>query len=88
MYNPEFDRITTKNAMSLKETNASFYNVSTSFDPFIEKLALSGEGNVFATDAILGHLMASGRTVYPWDIVVTRIGEYTFFDKRENAVSI
>ena len=28
-------------------------------------------GNVFATDTILAHLMASPRTVFPWDIVAT-----------------
>ena len=31
----------------------------------------SDAGNVFATDSILAHLMASPRTVFPWDIVAT-----------------
>lgn len=40
----------------------------------MEKLAVEGKGNVFATDAILAHLMASPRTIYPWDIVVQKVG--------------
>lgn len=39
----------------------------------MEKLAVEGKGNVFATDAILAHLMASPRTIYPWDIVVQKV---------------
>lgn len=38
----------------------------------MEKLALERRGNVFATDAILAHLMACPRTIYPWDIVVQK----------------
>lgn len=51
-----------------------FYYVSTTDDPVIESLAADGKGNVFATDAILAHLMASPRTIYPWDIVVEKVG--------------
>lgn len=50
-----------------------FYYVTTTDDPVMEKLAIEGKGNVFATDAILAHLMASPRTVYPWDIVVQKV---------------
>lgn len=50
-----------------------FYYVTTTDDPVMEKLAVEGKGNVFATDAILAHLMASPRTIYPWDIVVQKV---------------
>lgn len=50
-----------------------FYYVTTTDDPVIEKLAQEEKGNVFATDAILAHLMASPRTIYPWDIVVQKV---------------
>lgn len=40
---------------------------------------------MFATDAVLAHLMASPRSVYPWDIVVQRVGNTLFFDKRDNS---
>ena len=46
-------------------------------DPVIEKIAVEngsveadGVSHVYATDTILAHLMASPRSVYPWDIVV------------------
>ena len=40
------------------------------------------KGNVFGTDLILALLMCSPRSVFPWDIVVQRIGPMLFFDKR------
>lgn len=41
-------------------------------------------GNVFATDAILAHLMASPRTALPWDIVATYLpGGVIFLDVRD-----
>jgi len=59
--------------------------VTTTEDPFIQKLASKGVANVFCTDAILAHLMASPRSVYPWDIVVIKIQDKIFFDKRDNS---
>lgn len=47
--------------------------MTTTDDPVIEKLTVEGKGNVFATDTILAHLMASPRTIYPWDIVVQKV---------------
>jgi len=55
-------------------------------DPVIEKLAIDNTGNVFATDAILAHLMSSPRSVYPWDIIVQKLPNGAiFFDKRDNS---
>lgn len=50
-----------------------FYYVTTTDDPVLQNLANEHKGNVFATDAILAHLMASPRTIYPWDIVVQKV---------------
>ena len=36
------------------------------------------------TDAILSTLMCASRSQYSWDIVVDKIGNKIFFDKREN----
>jgi translation initiation factor 3 subunit D len=45
----------------------------------IEELATEGDdtegGKVYATDAILSHLMACPRSVYGWDIVVQKMGD-------------
>lgn len=42
------------------------------------------EGNVYATDAILATLMCCTRSNYSWDIVIEKIGNKLFFDKRDN----
>ena len=52
----------------------------------IEKLAIEGKGTVFATDAILAHLMTCPRSVYPWDVVVQKLPTGAlFFDKRDTS---
>jgi hypothetical protein len=40
---------------------------------------------VFAVDGIIALLMTSARTVYSWDIVITRAGNNVYLDKRERA---
>jgi hypothetical protein len=40
-------------------------------------------GTVFATDAILATLMCSPRSMYSWDIVIQKVGNKLFFDKRD-----
>ena len=73
--------------MNLKRNETKeFYPVTTVDDPVIEKLAIEAAGNVFATDTILAHLMASPRSVYPWDIVVQKLPNGAlFFDKRDSS---
>eukprot|EP00588_Corethron_pennatum_P015549 CAMPEP_0194266726 /NCGR_PEP_ID=MMETSP0169-20130528/1538_1 /TAXON_ID=218684 /ORGANISM="Corethron pennatum, Strain L29A3" /LENGTH=638 /DNA_ID=CAMNT_0039007481 /DNA_START=55 /DNA_END=1971 /DNA_ORIENTATION=- len=84
-YNDVYDRVSTRSSVPLKRTeNKEFYPVTTTDDPVIEKLAIEGAGNVFATDAILAHLMASARSIYPWDVVIQKLpGDVLFFDKRD-----
>jgi translation initiation factor 3 subunit D len=41
------------------------------------------KGTVFATDSILALLMCAPRTVYPWDIVITRVDDKVILDKRD-----
>jgi len=86
-YNDSYDKVTTRAAVSLKRYETKeFYPVTTVDDPVIEKLAIDETGNVFATDSILAHLMASPRSVYPWDIVVQKLPNGAlFFDKRDNS---
>lgn len=40
-------------------------------------------GTVFATDTILATLMCSPRSVYSWDIVIQKVGNKLFLDKRD-----
>lgn len=73
-YNDQYDKVNTRTATQLKRVETKeFYPVTTTDDPVIEKLAIEGKGNVFATDAILAHLMTCPRSVYPWDIVVQKL---------------
>lgn len=61
------------------------YNVTTSSDPIIHELADKEEGTIFATDNILSMLMCAPRSVYSWDLVLTKQGEKIFIDKREGS---
>mmetsp|Transcript_9007 Transcript_9007/g.11623 ORF Transcript_9007/g.11623 Transcript_9007/m.11623 type:complete len:547 (+) Transcript_9007:177-1817(+) len=86
-YNDAYERVTSTNTVPLKRIeNKEFYPVTTTDDPVIEGLAVKNSGNVFFTDAILSHLMASPRTVTAWDVVVQKLPNGTlFFDKRDNS---
>eukprot|EP01135_Chromosphaera_perkinsii_P006193 Nk52_evm10s442 gene=Nk52_evmTU10s442 len=84
-YDKSYDRTTTKNVKNLQEVDRVFPRVTTSEDPVLRKFAQEKVGNIFATDVILATLMACPRSVYSWDIVVTRKGDQLFFDKREDS---
>lgn len=55
------------------------------FKWFVNFQLAKSSGNVFATDAILATLMCCTRSVYSWDIVVQRVGNKLFFDKRDDS---
>ncbi|KAF2750969.1 eukaryotic translation initiation factor 3 subunit D [Sporormia fimetaria CBS 119925] len=61
------------------------YNVTTSSDPIIQELAEKDEATIFATDNILSMLMCAPKSVYSWDMVITRRGNKVFIDKRDNS---
>lgn len=83
---PVFDRMTSKSARNLKPSEGvTFHNVTTTDDPVIEEYAKSRKANVFATDAILACLVAAPRSIYSWDIVVTKVGGMIFLDTREDS---
>lgn len=82
-YNTTFDRITPKNPTFLRRNDCQHFNVTTSADPIIKRLAKEKKGNVFGTDTIMALLMACPRSVNSWDIVVRVTEDKTiFFDKR------
>ena len=83
-YDLSYDRITTKSSKALGHTNKNWAHVTTSEDPILKNLAANGQGQVFATDVILSLLMCSSRTVYPWDLIITRRNGQLFFDHRES----
>jgi translation initiation factor 3 subunit D len=61
------------------------YNVTSSSDPILQELSEKNEGTIFATDSILSMLMCSPRSVYPWDLVLTKHHDKIFIDRREGS---
>ena len=49
------------------------------------KYAQEEAAQVFITDVLLTTLMCTPRSVYSWDIVITRAGGRLFFDKRDGS---
>ncbi|CAM8988138.1 unnamed protein product [Rhodiola kirilowii] len=85
-YDKSFDRVTPRNERRLERfKNRNFFKVTTSDDPVIRRLASEDKATVFATDTILSTLMCAPRSVYSWDIVVQRVGNKLFFDKRDGS---
>ncbi|KAL2484251.1 Eukaryotic translation initiation factor 3 subunit D [Forsythia ovata] len=85
-YDRSYDRITPKNSRPLERfKNRNFFKVTTTDDPVIRRLANEDKATVFATDTILSTLMCAPRSVYSWDIVIQRVGNKLFFDKRDGS---
>ncbi|KAL8768724.1 MAG: hypothetical protein Q9209_005142 [Squamulea sp. 1 TL-2023] len=85
-YDRAFDRPPVKNnERKLNVVDRVAYNVTTSQDPIIAELAEKDEATIFATDNILSMLMCAPRSVYSWDIVITRSGNKIFLDKRDGS---
>lgn len=82
-YDKSYDRVNIKNERPLEKFDRICYKVTTTDDPVIRKLSKT-RGNVFATDWILATLMCSTRSNYSWDIVIEKIGDKLFLDKRDN----
>lgn len=85
-YDKSYDRVTPKSEKRLERfKNRNFFKVTTTDDPVIRRLASEDKATVFATDTILATLMCAPRSVYSWDIVVQRVGNKLFFDKRDGS---
>ncbi|RLU15882.1 hypothetical protein DMN91_011638 [Ooceraea biroi] len=82
-YDKTYDRVNVKSEKPLQRIDRVFHTVTTTDDPIIRKLSKT-EGNVYATDAILATIMCCTRSNYSWDIVIEKIGDKLFFDKRDN----
>ncbi|XP_059658988.1 eukaryotic translation initiation factor 3 subunit D-like [Cornus florida] len=85
-YDRSYDRVTPRNERRLERfKNRNFFKVTTTDDPVIRRLANEDKATVFATDSILSTLMCAPRSVYSWDIVIQRVGNKLFFDKRDGS---
>ncbi|PWN38360.1 translation initiation factor eIF-3, subunit D [Meira miltonrushii] len=95
-YDRSYDRITSvRFEKPLQPMDRVRYNPTTSEDPILQELAskpveklhetsTKPPTRILVTDSILAMLMCSTRSVYPWDIVITRDGNGNIFmDKRD-----
>ncbi|XP_049853013.1 eukaryotic translation initiation factor 3 subunit D-like [Schistocerca gregaria] len=82
-YDKAYDRVNVKNEKPLQRIDRIAHTVTTTDDPIIRKLSKT-VGNVYATDAILATIMCCTRSNYSWDIVIEKIGDKLFFDRRDN----
>jgi len=82
-YDKSYDRINTRNEKLLQHIDSAKYDYTTSDDPVMQQYMQENKGTVFATDSILALLMCAPRTVYPWDIVITRVDDKVILDKRD-----
>lgn len=85
-YDRSYDKAPVKNTeRKLNVVDRAAYNVTTSSDPIIQDLAEKDEATIFATDNILSMLMCSPRSVYSWDIVITKQDNKIYLDKRDGS---
>ncbi|EER02886.1 eukaryotic translation initiation factor 3 subunit, putative [Perkinsus marinus ATCC 50983] len=91
-YEKTYDRVSPKLPKSLKQyPDIAFYNVTTGQDPVIEQLltnqpvAKGQNVTVACTDSVLSVLMAANRSVYSWDLVITRLDNTILIDTREGS---
>ncbi|KAL7749202.1 hypothetical protein RI367_005354 [Sorochytrium milnesiophthora] len=85
-----YDRVNTKSSRPLVATSRSkFVNVSTSADPIIQQIARDNPDiTIFATDSIMAMLMTCTRSVYSWDVLVTRTGNCLYLDRRPGQIDM
>lgn len=81
VYDNQFDKLA--RPVRLRPVDSTVYNVTTSEDPVIQRLAKAGKAKIFATDAVLSLLMCATKPTNPWDIVVNKRDGQIFFDKRD-----
>ncbi|KAI8925735.1 eukaryotic translation initiation factor 3 subunit D, partial [Entophlyctis helioformis] len=81
-----YERVSAKNERPLVPVEKTLSNVTASEDPVIQDMARDAEGpTVFATDLVLAALMSATRSVYSFDIVVTKKDDKLFLDKRDGS---
>ena len=85
-YDRTYDKPPVRNTeRKLNVVDRAAYNVTTSSDPIIQELADKDEATIFATDNILSMLMCAPRSVYSWDLIITRQGSKIYIDKRDGS---
>ena len=82
-YDQTCDAISSKAVAPLKKfENRQFFSATTSADPVLQQLSQKSAGTVYASDSILALLLCAHRSVYSWDIVITKSKGTLTLDKR------
>jgi len=86
-YNKEFDRLTVRTEQTVKRyEDLNFFNVTTSDDSNLTDLCQSDpEITMIATDHVLACLIAGARSIYSWDLVITKVQGKIIIDKRDGS---
>lgn len=86
-YNKKYNTVSTRNPKVLPVAeHVQFFNPTTSSDEIIEAwMSDDAAIEVIATDHILACLMAAGRSVYSWDILISKSGNKILLDKRDGS---
>jgi len=83
-YDDKIDKVTASKPKPLVKSGDKLHLYTrVSEDPVIQEFASEGTAKVFATDAVLAHLMAGAKALYPWDIIFTYVGGIIFIDVRD-----
>lgn len=83
-FDKAFDRITTKTERKLPalQNEKVQNNPTSSEDPFMASLKDLHKTQLFATDSVLAALMCCTKSIYSWDIIITKQGNHMWLDKR------
>jgi translation initiation factor 3 subunit D len=86
-YDKQFDRVTPKLEKTLQRVeDVSFYNVTARDDPVIQEGLMNHDDiDIAVTDQVLATLMTANRSLYSWDIVLTRVDDKLLIDKRDGS---
>ena len=84
-YNDAYEKLNVRSARILQPQNKLFSCFTTQDDPVMERFLVEDAGDIYATDSILAHLVASPRSVYSWDIVIEKTDGKIFLDKRDKS---
>ncbi|KAJ1815377.1 hypothetical protein LPJ56_002683 [Coemansia sp. RSA 2599] len=84
VWDPALDRLSMRMDKAITASPVPRFNVSASDDPVLAQIAEKNPRvRVLATDAVVAALMAAMVSNSAWDVVVNRVGDRVFFDKRD-----
>ena len=83
-FDREWERVKMQKAKKLPQFKGLVPNEITTRDPVIQRLAQEEKAYIFATDLAAAALMTSSKAQYSWDLVIKKMGEFIFIDKRDD----